>query len=99
MNLFQEADTFRTVRGAHSLKFGFEVGRTQQNNVENGSIRGIYTFSGGLQSLLAGTPSQFSFRLGANGNRGWRRTFLGWFVQDDIRLRPNLTLNLGLRHE
>ncbi|MBI3896364.1 MAG: TonB-dependent receptor [Acidobacteria bacterium] len=31
--------------------------------------------------------------------RGWRQTYSAWYVQDDVQLRSNLTLNLGLRWE
>jgi hypothetical protein len=100
-NLFEENDTFSTVRGAHSLKFGVDFERVQLNNVFGTASRGSYTF-GGLQGLLAAQATQFTFLLldsTSTNRRGWRRDLLGWFVQDDYRLRSNLTLNLGLRHE
>jgi carboxypeptidase family protein/TonB-dependent receptor-like protein len=100
-NLFQESDTFSTVRGAHSLKFGVDVQRTQLNITYSNSARGAYTF-GGLASLLAGQPSQLRLLVTnshSSGRRGFRRILFGGFVQDDYRLRPNLTLNLGLRYE
>jgi carboxypeptidase family protein/TonB-dependent receptor-like protein len=100
-NLFQTTDTFSTVRGAHSLKFGADLQRIQLNiNYANG-IWGAYQF-GGLQNLLTAQPSQFRFLLSdshSSGRRGFRQILFGWFVQDDFRLRPNLTVNLGLRHE
>jgi hypothetical protein len=99
-NIFQESDTFSTIRGLHSLKFGVDVERIQLNT-NGGAPEGAYQF-GGLVPFLAGTPTQFTANLlGGNYNveRGWRRMLFGWFVQDDFRIRPNLTLNLGLRHE
>ena len=102
-NLFQVTDTFSHVRGAHSFKFGVDVQRLQANyrNTPFPGINGIYSFPS-LERFLLGTPSQVQFPLiGGDSSpiRGWRQTVLGWFVQDDYRLRPNLTLNLGLRHE
>jgi carboxypeptidase family protein len=101
-NLFQVTDTFTTVRGAHSLKFGVDLQRTQLNGaLYVNPVRGAYVF-GGLQGLLAGQATQFQVLLEngqSTGRRGFRRILTGWFVQDDFHLRPNLTLNLGLRHE
>ena len=100
-NLFQESDTFSIIRGTHSLKFGADVERLQQNIVQGNNTRGMYSF-GGLLSLLAAQPSQFAFTPLSGGSTnylGWRRTLYGWFIQDDWRLSPKLTLNLGLRHE
>src|SRR5262249_398163 len=104
-NIFEESDTFSTVRGAHSFKFGADLQRVQHNylSLPDGES-GLYTF-GGLTQLLAGTPITFvdsNFPgvpgLGANilGNR---QILFGTFAQDDFRARPNLTINIGLRYE
>jgi len=101
-NTFQESDTFSTVKGSHSLRFGVDVERVQINlNQTSGNTRGSET-SGGLAALIAGTPSSIQLVLPGAGNqfeRGNRRTIIGVFAQDDIRLRPNLTVNVGIRED
>jgi hypothetical protein len=57
---------------------------------------------GGLIPLLQGAPSQVSVILANSNNhfeRGFRRSIIGLFAQDDFRIRPNFTLNLGLRED
>ncbi len=63
---------------------------------ENGASRtlGVATFST-LATFLAGTTSTFQVVPDPN-ELGWRSYFGAWYVQDTIRLRRNLTLNLGL---
>jgi carboxypeptidase family protein/TonB-dependent receptor-like protein len=100
-NVFQEADTFSYVKGPHSWKLGFDMERIQLGNNSLANQRGVYTFTS-LASFLAGQPSQLSFALIgglSSPNRGWRQDLFGWFIQDDFRARPNLTINLGFRHE
>ena len=100
-NLFQVNDNFSYVKGAHSFKLGFDLDRMQLNLDQLAAQRGFYQF-GSLADFLAGRPNrlQFGFVGGdSSAQRGWRNILLGWFVQDDIRVGPRLTLNLGVRHE
>jgi carboxypeptidase family protein/TonB-dependent receptor-like protein len=100
-NVFQATDTLSYMRGPHTWKFGFNLERIQLNTNSLKPRRGQYTF-GSIDSLLAAAPSQgeFAFEFGdSSAYRGYRQILFGWFVQDDYRVRPNLTLNLGLRHE
>ena len=102
-NLFQATETFNHVRGSHSLKFGFDLERIQVNS--NGTPfpqqNGVYSFPS-LTRFLQGQPSQLALPIiggDSNPSRGWRQILFGWFVEDSLRLRSNLTLSLGLRHE
>jgi len=104
-NLFQVTDSVSIVRGAHSVKAGFDLVRDQLNNLDGGRTRGEFQFTG-LPTLLQARPRRFTVRpVGQFGEfdfslqKGWRRIMFGWFVQDDFRVSPNLTVNLGFRHE
>ena len=100
-NIFQVTDTLSYVTGPHTWKFGFNIERLQNGAYVYALARGQYIFSS-LPSFLLGNPTTATFALleGTGSNvRGFRQTLLGWFIQDDLRVRPNLTLNLGLRHE
>jgi hypothetical protein len=102
-NTYQVGDTLSLVRGAHSLKFGAEVRRIQENGILDYFVRGSMSFSGalsgtGLSDLLLGLPS-FSIQSKANNPQAQRTTSLGTFAQDDWKVSQRLTLNLGLRWE
>jgi outer membrane receptor protein involved in Fe transport len=99
-NLFEEADTFNLIRGPHSMKFGLSVQRDDENTLYGQNWAGDWVIAS-LQSFMTGSATQYN---GANlaastRGRGFRRTFLGWFAQDDYRVSSRLTLNLGFRHE
>jgi outer membrane receptor protein involved in Fe transport len=100
LNNWQYADTLFLNRGAHGIKMGFETQRIQFNQNTSSQVGGLLTFTS-LSNFLQGIPSQFDFALpgGIDPDRGYRQRLFAFFAQDDIRLRKNLTVNLGLRYE
>ena len=61
---------------------------------------GIAVFSS-LASFLQGQVNNFDFAVPGKIDpiRNYRQSLWGFFAQDDIRLRSNLTFNLGVRYE
>src|SRR6266404_1557895 len=100
LNNFQYADTLFVNRGAHGVRLGFETQRIQFNQNTTSQVGGLLTFTS-LSNFLQGIPSQFDFAVpgGVDPNRGYRQTLFAFFAQDDVRLKRNVTVNLGLRYE
>src|SRR5882757_7208508 len=99
-NSFQYYDDAFFTRGKHSIKFGGSVERMQLNATGLSNPNGVFTFKGGLQSFLTNQSAKFNAGIGSTlHSRGYRQTLFGIYLQDDWRIRSNLTLNLGLRYE
>jgi hypothetical protein len=111
-NVYQPSDVVTLVRGKHILHFGGELIMLQDNSTNWGNVdSGDFTFSGQYtQASLAASGSGAGWADFLLGDvQSWRATnsplFGGRqkspqvFVQDDFKLRPNLTLNVGLRYQ
>jgi TonB-dependent Receptor Plug Domain. len=96
-NLFTWADDFQISAGRHQISAGVWFQRLQDNENTASTTLGQANFSN-LQSFLQGTISNFNVVPNRTG-LGWRSLLGAWYIEDTIRLRPNLTLQAGLRHE
>jgi hypothetical protein len=95
--------------GTHAIKFGGELHRNGVSGGAFGNARGSITFLGGvaiptgagstaLEDFFAGDPFKASVQVG-DPKRDIHNWAYGLFVQDDWRVKRNLTINYGLRYE
>jgi carboxypeptidase family protein len=94
-NIYTYQDNVRITKGIHSIALGGWAERLQSND-----LSGTYgqTNFPSLLSFLQGKPSLFQVTQPAPPIP-FRVWMAAWFAQDSIRLRSNLTLSVGLRHE
>jgi hypothetical protein len=83
--------------GSHMLKWGGRFRRADLDDTSYVNFLGTFTFYT-LDQYAAGTPAQFSINSGTPATRVGQ-TDVGLFAGDDWRIRPNLTVSLGLRYE
>ena len=99
-NTYQFSDTFSKVLRSHTLKIGGEAHIDQVNANPIAQFNGSFVFSGtetgvDFADFLIGVPSQYNQ---SQLNPFYARNkYAGLFAQDSWHLRPNLTLNYGLR--
>jgi hypothetical protein len=93
-NSFSYIDNLTMVQGAHTLKFGAEVRRIQlnQGNTENGTV----SYSSPAKFLANAVNS--ATLAEALPENGLRKTEAYSYAQDEWKLRPGLTANLGVRY-
>jgi len=106
-NSFQWADSLTKISGNHTLKFGVDLRRQQFNQFYYFNVNGEFTYFGGgpndtgsanlFPNFLLGLPDTFG--QGSPQGENIRNTGLYLFAQDSWKLRPNLTVNYGLRWE
>jgi len=97
-------DTLTKVFGNHSMKFGVDIYKEQDVDVQAGAARPTYTFNN-VWDLLNDAPQQetgnFNPLTGAptDARKYIRSNIYAFFVQDDFKVKPTFTVNLGLRWE
>jgi hypothetical protein len=96
-NLFTYTDGLQISKGRHQIGAGVWFQRLRANDDTASRRSGIATFNS-LQLFLQGTVGTFQAVPNAT-ELGWRSLFGAWYVQDAIKIRPNLTVQVGLRHE
>src|SRR6185369_14576890 len=97
INLFEAVDNISTIRGAHSLKAGGGFLYNRVNILFPGAVQGVYAFSS-LNNFLSGNYLNYQQAFGAP-DQVQSNPNIGVFVQDEWRVRPDLTLNAGLRYD
>jgi len=103
-NQYEVRDAVSNVRGNHVLKFGAELRWEQDNSSLVGGSRPLYSFQG-LFNLANDTPVFEQINANpatgapADAQRYFRTHTYAWYVQDQWKIRPGLTLTLGLRWE
>ncbi|HET8547033.1 MAG TPA: TonB-dependent receptor [Bryobacteraceae bacterium] len=110
-NVWQVSDNVSHIHGSHTLKFGVDYRYQQTNGADPANSQGRFSFTN-LETAQPGVNNTghawASFLLGAvNAARytelvvvpGLRYKYFAWYVQDDWKISPKLTLNVGLRHE
>jgi hypothetical protein len=105
----QFTDNMSWTHGKHTIRFGGEVRHGSTFNVRDrygksriqfkgGNTLGIAAGSSPLEDFLAGNPAAGRVFVGDSRRHVTINSF-GGFVQDDFRLTPRLTVNLGVRYD
>ena len=97
-NYFNYSDDVRVIKGKHSLGMGGWLLKVQQdlNGVALSSAANVAYPT--IPAFLRDQPVNGILTRNAP-TLGFRSTEAAWYVQDDMKLRPNFTLRVGLRHE
>lgn len=110
---FQLFESFTKIAGKHTLKFGGDFRRLIESSNNFGNSSGAFVFGTDwtrqasnvaaapigqdLASLLLGLPTGGNFQV--NATRTQQSYYYAFFMQDDWRVKNNVTVNMGLRYE
>lgn len=98
-NTYQLTDNVTFTKGAHSFKFGFDGMRMITPQAFTQRSRGDYEYSFLNDYLFDFAPDYIAQRSQGNPIYWGNRWLFGWYGNDSWKVRPNLTVNIGLRYE
>jgi hypothetical protein len=98
-NIYSFGDDLYYQRGRHSLRFGTLLNRFNEALTVPVSYNGSASYSS-FANFLQGIPMSYGGPLtGSDINRYFVYNTLGFYAQDDYRITPRFTVNMGLRYE
>jgi hypothetical protein len=102
-NMFELSDNLSWHKGKHDLKFGADIRRTHLFRISDYPSDPTFTFGGtytgdAIADFLLGLPSFAQWGIG-DTSVNYENIFWAPYVQDNWKLKPNLTVYMGLRWE
>ena len=98
-NTYNAADSLTWTKNKHTLKFGVEGRKYISPQSFTQRARGDYEYTTLQQYLNDISPDIIAQRSVGQSTYYGDQSAIYWFVNDNWRLRPNLSVNLGMRYE
>ena len=98
-NTYQLAEALTWTKGNHTLKVGVEGRKLIAPQSFTQRSRGDYEYNSTLSYLQDQVPDYLAQRSNGNSIYYGDQSAVYWYANDNWRIRPNITLNLGLRYE
>lgn len=95
-NSYSFLDNATLSRGRHTIKFGVEIRRMQENKLHPNALQSLSYLS--ETNFINNVLDSYSYTAPGVETQGRKNPYYG-YILDEIKIRPNLTLNAGLRYE
>lgn len=93
---WQFQESFNYLFGKHSLRLGGDFQRVDTDFIDRFDATGTYRYT---NFVFFSANSVSSFQQNFNNTSKIKNNYYGFFVQDDFKLLPNLSLSFGVRYE